>query len=399
MNINSIKIDSTNSITDLCLLGKKYPTDKCPYNEDNSLHKHAYTAIYDLLFSHIRYNIIQFGEIGILDNNSMKMWREYFPNANLYGYEWYDDKLDKAKEDKLPYTYYGKIDVTDNKSIEEEFKKLTWKFDILIDDSTHIFDDQITLINTTCKYIDKGGILIIEDIFISEEEDRYKKALNHLSKYFSSATFIYAEHTLKYSPGWNNDKLLVLYRNDVPFKECIKLTIITPCTRKENLFAIEDSMKTIPKENYRWIVVFDMDEVPTDIPKSCEPYAIKDEKSVFGNAQRNYAIDLIKEGWIYFNDDDTTIYPELWENIKDCNEDFISFMQANKDGSIRLQGDVISLNYVDSHNFLVSIKCIKDIRWDIRRYDADGIFAYECYQNAKTKKYIPLILSIHNSLK
>ena len=96
--INSITIDSTNSVTDLCLLGVKYPTDKSPYNTEGNLHKHAYTAIYNLLFSNIRYKDIKLGELGILDNNSMLSWREFFPNAKLYGFEWFDERLDKAIE-------------------------------------------------------------------------------------------------------------------------------------------------------------------------------------------------------------------------------------------------------------------------------------------------------------
>jgi hypothetical protein len=55
MKINSITIDSSNSITELCTLGVKYPTDKSPYNTDDNLHKHAYTAIYNLLFSNLKY--------------------------------------------------------------------------------------------------------------------------------------------------------------------------------------------------------------------------------------------------------------------------------------------------------------------------------------------------------
>jgi hypothetical protein len=50
---------------------------------------------------------------------------------------------------------------------------------------------------------------------ISNEED-YAKQLSHLSSYFSSATFIFANHDLKHSPGWNNDKLLVLHKNNKP---------------------------------------------------------------------------------------------------------------------------------------------------------------------------------------
>ena len=75
------------------------------------------------------------------------------------------------------------------------------------------------------------------------------------------------------------------------------LNIITPCSRPHFLHRIAESIN-IPKENYRWIVVFDSETIPTDIPE-CEAYCIKDVKSVCGNAQRNLAIDLVTEGWIF----------------------------------------------------------------------------------------------------
>ena len=92
------------------------------------------------------------------------------------------------------------------------------------------------------------------------------------------------------------------------------INIITPCSRPENLHLIAKSIK-LPSYAYRWIVVFDSETIPTDIPE-CEAYCIKDINSVCGNAQRNLAIDLVTEGWIYFNDDDTTMHPDLWNNIK-----------------------------------------------------------------------------------
>jgi hypothetical protein len=207
---NSITIDSTNSVTDLCLLGIKYPTDKSPYNTEVSLHKHAYTSIYNLLFSNIRYKDIKLGELGILDNNSMLSWREFFPNAKLYGFEWFDARLDKAKTDNIDCTYI-KMNVKDIDSISEGLS-IAGKFDILIEDSTHEFQDQIRFINEAYKHLKPGGILIIEDIFISANENDYANGIN--PEYFSSATFIYANHNLKNSLGWNNDKLLVLHKND-----------------------------------------------------------------------------------------------------------------------------------------------------------------------------------------
>jgi hypothetical protein len=176
------------------------------------------------------------------------------------------------------------------------------------------------------------------------------------------------------------------------------LNIITPCSRPENLDVISKSIN-IPRDQYRWIVVFDLLEAPDNIPDNCEFYNIKDAKSTSGNAQRNFALDLVTHGHVYFNDDDTIMQPNLWEEIKDLEEDFISFKQVNKDGSGRLEGNNISVGNVDSHNFVVSAECMGDVRWVLNRYDADGVFAHECYKKANTTLYIPKVLSVYNSLK
>ena len=177
------------------------------------------------------------------------------------------------------------------------------------------------------------------------------------------------------------------------------LNIITPCSRPQNLETISKSIN-IPRENYRWIVVFDAIEVPENIPDNCEAYAIKDVNSTSGNAQRNFALGLVTDGHIYFNDDDTIIQPNLWDEIKNEDvQDFISFKQANKDGSIRLEGANISVGYIDSHNFVVSTKCVSNTKWVLNKYDADGVFARECYEKAKTILYIDKILSVYNTLR
>jgi hypothetical protein len=164
-------------------------------------------------------------------------------------------------------------------------------------------------------------------------------------------------------------------------------------------FLIDNTLDKLNHNDHRFIIVYDADKIPNNFPSNCEVYNIKVEGSKVGNAQRNLALDLINDGWIYFNDDDTIIHPKLWENIKDLNEDFISFMQECKDGSLRLEGRKIAVNYTDSHNFVVSRECIGDTRWEIDKYYADGIFAEECYKKAKTKIYIPKVLSTYNSLR
>ena len=176
------------------------------------------------------------------------------------------------------------------------------------------------------------------------------------------------------------------------------INIITPCSRPSNLYKISESIN-IPRENYRWIVVFDKESIPEEVPSNCEAYAIKVKGSTSGNGQRNYALDLVKKGYIYFNDDDTTVHPLLWYNIKNVDNDLISFMQANKNGSMRLKGNLVALNSIDSHNFIMHYSLLGDTRWVLERYDADGVFANIIWKKSLSYLYIPQVLSVYNSLR
>lgn len=178
------------------------------------------------------------------------------------------------------------------------------------------------------------------------------------------------------------------------------LNIITPCSRPENLLTISESIN-IPKENYRWIVVFDMDVLPSSelIPLNCETHLHRNNLSIAGHSQRNYALSLINGGHIYSNDDDTTIHPELWDNIKNIDNDFISFSQNNKNGGLNLKGNDVKVGGIDSHNFIVSKKLIGDTTFKISVYEADGHFASECYAKSSSYLFIPKVLSIYNYLR
>ena len=50
------------------------------------------------------------------------MWRKYFSNAKIIGFEYEDIKIKKAKSHNLKNTTYQKIDVTNPESIKKLFK-------------------------------------------------------------------------------------------------------------------------------------------------------------------------------------------------------------------------------------------------------------------------------------
>ena len=208
--IDTIKIETSEYSTDLCYLGKKFYTDKSPYNIKG--HRHPYTPIYDLLFSSFKNDRFNFLEIGILNNSSIKMFRKYFKNASLYGFEYNKKFIKNALSDKLKNTYDKYINVKDAGNIKKTFLQTKKKFKIIIDDSTHEFEDQLRIIDISKKYLEPGGILVIEDIFHNPDflEDKYSKKLQKYKKHFEKIYFIECNHLNKFSPGWNNDKLLIL---------------------------------------------------------------------------------------------------------------------------------------------------------------------------------------------
>lgn len=221
MKINHISFKSFDTKTDLCEIGSKYGTDKTPYNNTECEYydfpyRHSYTPFYSMLFSNFRYREINFGEIGILCNASIKMWREYFLKAKIYGWDGSEKQLKNAKNDNLNNVVYDYMHTTYEESIQEAFLKCGCKFDILIDDASHFFWDQIRLIRNSVNYLNPGSFLIIEDIDKDFDEDLYiyeVKQYGH-DKYFDEMFFVELYHDQSSLGRYNNDKMIVFIKSN-----------------------------------------------------------------------------------------------------------------------------------------------------------------------------------------
>jgi len=88
---NSLIIDSTNYLSELWFVGGKFGTDKSILNTTTK-YQHSYTGLYNILFLNFKYQKINIAEIGIYNNASIRMLREYFKNSYINGFE-YDQKL------------------------------------------------------------------------------------------------------------------------------------------------------------------------------------------------------------------------------------------------------------------------------------------------------------------
>ncbi len=177
------------------------------------------------------------------------------------------------------------------------------------------------------------------------------------------------------------------------------INIVTPCSRPENLKAIAESIN-IPSRHYRWIVVHDADEFPNmETPKEAEQHLYREEGSIAGHAQRNFANRLIADGYVLQIDDDTILHPNFWEAVKDCEEDIVSWAQTWANGEHRLAAGNYWVGGIDSGSFMVKRSVIGDLQWQVSRYDADGLFAQQVVARTKSQRRIEQYLSYYNYLR
>lgn len=163
--------------TPLCEIAYKYKTDKCPQI------RHSYTPIYWDLFKDKRNDIKKVFEMGIgypeimphsgteyISGASLYMWREFFPNANIYGAD--IDPRAMVTDDRIK-TFL--CDETEINSLKNVINKVGRDIDVFIDDGKHWCNIQVDLAKTVLPMLKKDVIYIVEDVFsVRRFKDRMK---------------------------------------------------------------------------------------------------------------------------------------------------------------------------------------------------------------------------------
>jgi SAM-dependent methyltransferase len=211
--IQTFTIDSEISKTQLCEYG--YATDKSPHNKIPHFHKHPYTPIYSLLLGPYRNRPIQFCEIGVAGGYSVEMWRRYFNiESVIVAMDNSFELLARVGDRSLQNVFPLQIDVTNEEAMESRFREINFQFDIILDDSDHVFESHIKIVRTLTKFLKPGGMLIIEDVTRDNNADKYEAALGpELLEPFESVYYIKAEHANKFSGNYNNDSLLIFIKS------------------------------------------------------------------------------------------------------------------------------------------------------------------------------------------
>ncbi len=155
VNSSDCKLDSSytfhvQSNNELELLGNKYEPTKRLHNYLPNYWKH---------FRDIKDNVTRVLEIGVQSDKSIKMWEEFFPNAEIFGID--IEPWCKDFEGGRRKIFIG--DQSDEAFLNLVVKEAGGGFDIIIDDGSHRVYHQLKTFNILFPKLKSHGIYVIED--------------------------------------------------------------------------------------------------------------------------------------------------------------------------------------------------------------------------------------------
>lgn len=137
----------------LDIIAKSFGTDK-------SSEFHNYCDKYEKWLPFNRLEPITLLEIGVLDGQSLLTWKEYYPNAKIVGI---DINPDCKKIENVEQNIFVEIGSQDDVTFLESIIDKFGKFDLILDDGSHINHHIITTFQFLFDFVKPSGTYVVED--------------------------------------------------------------------------------------------------------------------------------------------------------------------------------------------------------------------------------------------
>lgn len=147
-------------MTPLCDLARKHGTDKGGWHQTHGRFCHEYTPAYHQFLASRRHEVRRVLEVGVHYGCSLRMWAEYFPQAEIVGLDVYEPHLFTDGRITCHYADQGKP-LTLMAAVQAAGGG---PFDLIIDDGSHDYGHQVTTANVLLPYLAAGGVYAVEDI-------------------------------------------------------------------------------------------------------------------------------------------------------------------------------------------------------------------------------------------
>ena len=210
LNITYLLNGKTNQ--DLKILMDNYGSDKGGKNNE-----HNFAQYYSEIFHNQKDKIENFLEIGLGTNDlsmpsnmgkdgkplaSLRAWRDYFKNANIYGAD--IDRNILNNEDRIK-TFY--VDQTNPETIKDLFDQIgNKKFDIILEDGLHEFNANICFFENAISFLKSDGVYIIEDVYYKDQEK--------FIRYFEKTSYNFSIVDIFHQKNIANNCLVVIKKNE-----------------------------------------------------------------------------------------------------------------------------------------------------------------------------------------
>jgi 23S rRNA U2552 (ribose-2'-O)-methylase RlmE/FtsJ len=209
-------------------------------NEERIIFKWThYFDIYDKYFKRFRNEKVRFLEIGVYQGGSLQMWKNYFgEKAEIYGVD-INPNCKQVEENQI------KVFIGDqgNREFWKNFKEEVPRLDIVLDDGSHRFKDQINTFEEMFGHISTNGIYMVEDIctsYLHKYGGGYKKTGSFIEYSKDLVDVMNAWHShddaLQVSELTRQMYSLNYYNNIVVIE---KKNIEEPCTIKTGKLALK----------------------------------------------------------------------------------------------------------------------------------------------------------------
>ncbi len=123
--------------------------------------EHGYCEVYDKKLSGRALEPLNVLEVGVYMGGSLRMWRDYLPNATIQGVD-----LNVTRCGEVEGATLAKLDVADRKALEG-FAARHGPWDLILDDASHTMKHQQRTLDLLWPHLKPGGYYVIEDLHTS----------------------------------------------------------------------------------------------------------------------------------------------------------------------------------------------------------------------------------------
>ena len=277
--------------------------------------------------------------------------------------------------------------------------------DFIYIDADHSYESVSKDIAAAARKLKNGGILQFNDYCSYGTFERAPYGVLHaVNEFLESAAPAVRLVGMSLDRAGYHDLAVQVFKTASPPSR--KITLVTPCSRPENLPKVAASIDFTKVQT--WFIVHDARPGrggtsarvfdPRDFPCVVELWC--DAPGVVGHPARNLVLDRVREGLVYFLDDDTVVHPRFWA-LADTLEPgkIYSFDMEYSDGHVR-GGDTPLVGHIDTAQVVFDASLVDSLRFCADVYHADGLFFQDLIGSRREAwQYVPGVYAYYNKLR